>query len=133
MDTPEDNEKKDLNRSSRHFIPVPLCRQETEYTCGVACVQSILGRYGFDYRQDELALALNSKPILGTDYNNIISFLEMLGFQAFWAKNMDINSLTSYINKGITPMLLIQAWSEKAVDYETDWKHSHYVLACGYN
>ncbi len=30
-------------------------------------------------------------------------------------------------------MLLIQAWGENGVDYATDWKDSHYVIACGYD
>jgi hypothetical protein len=50
-----------------NFINVPLCYQETEYTCGVACIQSILARYGMYYRQSALADILHSQPILGTD------------------------------------------------------------------
>lgn len=115
------------------FIHVPLCRQETEYTCGVACVQSILGCYGMDYRQDELAQILESKPILGTDYQKILLFMRMLGFQASFVKNMSIDNLKCYINDGVTPMLELQAWAESCVDYASDWKDSHYVLACGYD
>ncbi len=77
------------------FIPVPLCHQETEYTCGVACVQSILGCYGMDYRQDQLAQILQSRPILGTDYENIIRFMQLLGFQAFFADKLRLDDLKS--------------------------------------
>ncbi|WP_169716809.1 cysteine peptidase family C39 domain-containing protein [Sporomusa acidovorans] len=132
--TPENITLSDKQTRDRcRFISVPLCRQETEYTCGVACVQSILGAYGMDYRQDELAQILDSKPILGTNYQKIILFMEMLGFQAVYIKNMGIDNLKSFINDGVTPLLQIQAWAENGVDYASDWKDSHYVIACGYD
>lgn len=132
--TPESiNILEDQTRDCKRFIYVPLCRQETEYTCGVACVQSILGCYGFDYRQDELAIILESKPKLGTNYQKIILFVEMIGFQASFIENMNIDCLKAFIDDGITPMLQIQAWGENGVDYAWDWKDSHYVIACGYN
>lgn len=118
---------------NNYFIDVPLCRQETEYTCGVACVQSILGCYGFDYRQDELALILETKPKLGTNYEKIILFMKMIGFEASYVRNMTIDQLKAFINEGITPLLNIQAWGDNGVDYASDWKDSHYVIACGYD
>jgi len=132
--TPENiNILKNQTCDSKRIVVVPLCRQETEYTCGVACVQSILGCYGFDYRQDELALILEAKPKLGTDYGKIILFVEMIGFQASYIKNMSIDSLKFFINDGVTPILNIQAWGDNGVDYTSDWKDSHYVIACGYD
>ncbi|MBP2637935.1 MAG: hypothetical protein H6Q72_3842 [Firmicutes bacterium] len=132
MTTAENNPLESCRFNCKHFIEVPLCRQETEYTCGVACVQSILACYGFDYRQDELALILKSKPKLGTDYHKMIHFFKMLGFQASSIENMTIDCLKSYISDGIVPLLRLQAWGENGVDYATDWKDSHYVIACGY-
>ncbi|MBP2653741.1 MAG: hypothetical protein H6Q73_1310 [Firmicutes bacterium] len=120
-------------RDCYRFIYVPLCKQETEYTCGIACVQSILGYYGIDYRQDELAQILDSKPILGTDYQKILSFMKMLDFESSFIDSMSIDDIKSFINDGITPVLLLQAWAENGVDYASDWKDSHYVIACGYN
>lgn len=117
----------------RRFIFVPLCRQETEYTCGIACVQSLLGYYGFDFRQDELALILEPKPKLGTNYLKILKFMRMLGFQASFATNMTIDNLKPFINDGVTPILQLQAWGFSGVDYAADSKDSHYVIACGYD
>jgi hypothetical protein len=73
-----------------HLIKVPLCFQETEYTCGVACVQSVLAGYGIVYRQDVLADILKTRPVYGTDYQNILRFLQMLGFQAAFHYDMNI-------------------------------------------
>lgn len=114
------------------FIHVPLCFQETEYTCGVACLQSILGCYGINYRQDALAEQLHSKPIWGTDFRDILFFLYQLGFQVSFEDNMSIDSLKKYIHNGIAPMLMLQAWAEDGIEYEYNWRDAHYVIACGY-
>ena len=38
----------------KNLIRVPLARQNANYTCGVAALQSILGYYNFDKRLDVL-------------------------------------------------------------------------------
>ncbi|HWT26418.1 MAG TPA: cysteine peptidase family C39 domain-containing protein [Mobilitalea sp.] len=122
-----------LNNTCHHFIPVPLCFQETEYTCGVACVQSILAYYGIVYKQDVLAEMLKQKPIYGTEYHNILSFMQMLGFQASFHIDMTIDLVKSCTDYGITPILMIQAWKDDPIDYTADWRDSHYAIACGYD
>lgn len=115
------------------FIKVPLSHQETPYTCGVACVQSILAGYGIIYTQDVLSEQLKQKPIYGTDYENIISFLGLLGFQASLYVEMKLDVLKELIDHGITPMLILQAWKEDEIDYTYVWNNPHYVIACGYD
>lgn len=117
----------------RQFIKVPLSHQETPYTCGVACVQSILASYGIIYTQDVLSEMLKQKPIYGTDYKNIISFMEMLGFQAYFHLDMNLDFLKELIKNGDIPLLILQAWKDNEIDYSYDWNNSHYVIACGYD
>jgi len=124
---------KEQTLNKDHFIHVPLCRQETEYTCGVACVQSILKCYGREYSQEMLAITLQTKPILGTDFQDIINFMRQIGFKASFFEDMSIDNLKYLINNKITPMLIIQAWAGSGVDYASDWKNAHYVIACGYD
>lgn len=123
---------EDKNIFCEHFTPVPLCLQETPYTCGVACVQSILACYGIVYRQDALVDLLKSKPYFGTDVESIIHFMNMLNFQASYVMNMNIDNIKDYIDHSITPILLIQSWKEDDIDYSAIWRDSHYVIACGY-
>ncbi len=115
------------------FIPVPLCYQETEFTCGIASLQSILARYGMYYRQSALADILHSQPILGTDYKSILYFAELLGLNAKIEEKMSFQDIKDYIDAKIAPILIIQAWRlEDDIDYSLDWKNAHYVVACGY-
>ena len=116
-----------------HFIRVPLCHQETPYSCGVACVQSILAGYGIIYTQDVLVERLRQKPIYGTDYKYIIAFMDMLGFHASFHIGMNIDLLKELISNGITPILILQAWKDIEIDYAYDWKDAHYAIACGYD
>jgi predicted double-glycine peptidase len=116
-----------------HIIRVPLCHQETPYSCGVACVQSILAGNGIIYTQDVLAERLGQKPIYGTDYKKIITFMDMLGFHASFHIGMNIDLLKELISNGITPILILQAWKDIEIDYAYDWKDAHYVIACGYD
>jgi len=119
-------------QDSSNFIYVPLCYQETEYTCGVTCVQSLLARYGMIYRQSALTDILHSQPIVGTDIDNILSFAQLLGFKASLYEDMEIDDLKNYIIAGISPLLILQAWKDDEIEYPLDWKNSHYIIACGY-
>jgi ABC-type bacteriocin/lantibiotic exporters, contain an N-terminal double-glycine peptidase domain len=118
---------------AKKIIKIPFCYQETEYTCGVACLQSVLACYGMYYRQSALADVLHTQPILGTDYKSILYFSELLGLNAKIVENLDIDDLKEYIDKGVTPILIIQAWRlEDDIGYPIDWKNAHYIVACGY-
>jgi ABC-type bacteriocin/lantibiotic exporter with double-glycine peptidase domain len=116
------------------FIEVPLCYQETEYTCGIASLQSILARYGMYYRQSALADLLHSQPIIGTDYKSILYLAELLGLHGLLRENLCIEDLRRYIDSGTPPVLIIQAWRlDDDIDYCLDFKNAHYIVACGYN
>ncbi len=119
-------------RNINCLLPIPLCYQGTEYTCGVACTQSILASYGIIYKQDVLSDMLKEKPLYGTDYHDIIHFFQMLDFQALFHIDMNIETIKDYINKNIAPMLLIQSWKDDKIDYTFDWRDAHYTIACGY-
>jgi ABC-type bacteriocin/lantibiotic exporter with double-glycine peptidase domain len=116
------------------FIDIPMCYQETEYTCGIASLQSVLARYGIFYRQSALADILHSQPILGTDYKSILYLSELMGLRASFKENLRIADLKRYIDFGTVPILILQAWRlEDDIDYALDYKNAHYIVACGYD
>lgn len=131
---PEKRNDSEAARTQRggNYIKLPLCCQETDYTCGAACIQSLLARYGIHYRQRALAEILHSQPIFGTDCQAILSFMRTLGFKASMHEGMEIGDIKSYIDVGIAPILVIQAWKNDEADYHYSWKNAHYIVACGY-
>ncbi|SFR67406.1 C39 family peptidase [Anaeromicropila populeti] len=114
------------------MIHVPLCRQGTAYTCGVAAVQSVLGYYCIDYRQDILEENLKSNPQRGTKVEEIIKFAESINATGELLLNLKIDCIKEYLSLNLPVILMIQAWGEKE-SYEQTWEDGHYVVACGYD
>lgn len=112
---------------------MPLVRQGTDYTCGVAAFHSVLGYYGQDIRDDKLIKALHSKPKIGTEYRFILKEAARLGYNAQMYTDMTLAGLQALIDQGKPPIVIIQAWADKPVDYATDWKDGHYVVAVAYD
>lgn len=116
----------------KNLIRLPLTRQDTDYTCGVTALQSILGYYGIDKRLDELSAAAKANPEEGTSYKNIANYATSQGFDVNIRTNMTLDELKGYIDKRKPVLVLIQAWTEShyAADRDED---GHYVVAIGYD
>jgi predicted double-glycine peptidase len=117
----------------RNVIHVPLTRQATEYTCGVAALQSVLGYWGEDHREDELAKGLKSNTVHGTGYKNIADFAKQHGYSVGINKGMTLPQLFAEMDQRRPVICLIQAWPDKKVDFAKDWDDGHYVVAVGYD
>lgn len=120
--------------TNQKLIKVPITRQATDYTCGVAAVQSVVGYYGEDFREHILAQEMRSNCAQGTDYKNIARFGRRHGYSVKVNKNITLDVLKKIIDSGTPPICLIQAWTDhKANNYATDWDDGHYVVAIGYD
>lgn len=118
---------------TKELIQVPLTRQATDYTCGTAALQSMLGFYGEDQNESELAKILKTNEQDGTDYNEIVTVAKKKGYTVKVYKNMTLLDLKRILDKKTPVLCLIQAWAEQKVDYKNDWKDGHYVVAIGYD
>lgn len=116
-----------------HFIHIPQVRQPDTYSCGVACVQSVLAYYGKELRYDEIEKGVNTSPKTGVDHRNIIKFLKGKGLEVELHKGMLLSDLQSFIDQETPVIVVIQAWAEKPQDYEKNWDNGHYVVAIGYD
>lgn len=67
------------------LIKLPLYRQSHNFTCGVACVSSVLryAGYDFDTREDRLLWELEATPENGTNYMKITEYLESVRTEDF--------------------------------------------------
>jgi len=120
-------------RTAANLIHVPLTRQATDYTCGVAALQSILYYYGKEFREDQLAKKLQAEPKRGTQYPKIVEFARSLGFRVDVQTHMTLPHLKRLIDERKPVIVLIQAWPESPVDWSKDWKDGHYAIALGYD
>lgn len=116
-----------------HFIPVPLAKQATDYTCGASTTQSIMAYYGDDSLESDLAKDLGTNPIYGTDHRPMISFFRSKGYQVNAYEGMTVAQLQGHLSKGDPVVCLIQAWEDNVADYTDFWGSGHYVIAIGYD
>ena len=116
-----------------NVIRIPMTRQSTDYTCGVAALQAVLMFYGEEFLESELAKHLKANPKIGTAYSEMKRFSESKGFDVQIFKEMKLNDLKKLLDEGTPVICLIQAWPERKVDYKNDWDDGHYVVAIGHD
>jgi len=126
----------DLAKAPRSLIRVPMTRQATNYTCGVAALQSLLQFYGEEYREDTLAKLVNADPDLGTSYHDMLNFVKTLGFEGCFEKDVSLEKLKEVVDSGVPPIVCIQAWADVTPDpkeWKDRWDDGHWVLVIGYD
>lgn len=117
-----------------NLIRIPQVRQPDSYSCGIACLQSVLQYYGMEVDYTELENKANADPRTGTDHRDILKFLKKIkGLEVELQKGMLISDLFKFIDEGIPVIVVLQAWSDKPKDYSTSWDSGHYSVVIGYD
>jgi len=119
-----------------NLIRVPLTRQSSDYTCGVAVLQSILYFHDAhdDYFEDTLVKELKTDPVNGTSYKAMADFARSKGYLVDARTEMALDDIRNTVDNGVAGhRSLIQAWAESPVDYSQDWQDGHYAVAIGYD
>lgn len=126
-------EELSIKNVPSNFIYVPMARQSTNYTCGVAALQSVLGYYGDEFREGTLATELKPDQNNGTSYHNIINFSKRKGYSAKALYKMNLEQLKKLVDQKKPVIVAIQAWADKPVSYLKDWDDGHYAVVIGYD
>jgi predicted double-glycine peptidase len=115
-----------------NLIKLPRTRQSTDHTCGVAALQSVLGYYVEDIREDKLAKQIGTTEE-GTKYMAIADFARSEGLQVEVRHNMTLADLQHALDQRRPVIVAIQAWREAPGDWTKDWDDGHYVVVIGYD
>ncbi len=129
------------------FIEVPLIRQGTTYSCGIAAMHSLLrwASYDLDINDEYLMEDCGTTPETGTNYQSMMDYMEATGLlEVSWRENLTAEDLKSSIQQGSVVLLPIQAWDGRetptgefewfeGADYIDHWSAGHWVILCGYN
>ena len=118
-----------------NLIRVPLTRQSSDYTCGVAVLQSILYFHDAhdDYSEDTLVKELKADPVNGTSYKAMADFARSKGYLVDIRTEMALDDIRNIIDNRVPVIVLIQAWADSPADYSRDWEDGHYAVAAGYD
>lgn len=114
-------------------LRLPRTRQSTPYTCGPAAMQSILGWFGEDVREDILARELESDPEEGTRFWRMVELALRRGIAAEARLDASLEDLKAALDQGRPAVVAFQAWADGPADYASDWDDGHYAVAIGYD
>ena len=113
---------------------VPDVRQSTNYSCGAAALQAVLGYYGIDKRERDLMDMLKTSPDAGTSPDNIVRVANELGLRAEVRENLEYGDLEKAYRSGTPVICAIQAWTDAPAgtrSWTSDWEDGHYVIVIG--
>jgi hypothetical protein len=113
---------------------MPDTRQSTEYSCGAAALQAVLGYWGRDIGEEDLREMLNTNEESGTYPDDIIRVAGALGLQAEYKENMTMAELGGYVGRGIPVIVDCQAWrsiSQNNESWEDTWYNGHWMVVIG--
>lgn len=120
-------------KAPSNLIRVPMVRQSTDFTCGVAALLSVFAYFGDEYREDQLAKELKAAPKVGTSYLEMVRLAKAKDYSVKVLKDMSLADLNKLIDAGKPVICLLQAWADKPADYANDWQDGHYAVAIGYD
>jgi ABC-type bacteriocin/lantibiotic exporter with double-glycine peptidase domain len=113
-------------------IYFPDILQNSNFSCGNACVQAVLAYYGIEYTETKLIKVLKTSCKWGTKSKNMIEFFKEKNFKVKHG-SFTQQDLKDFINKGIPVIILLQAWGPSGTEYEHTNQYGHYIVVSGYN
>lgn len=116
------------------LFSMPDTRQSTEYSCGAAAMQAVLGYWGRDIGEEDIREMLNTNEESGTYPDDIIRVALALGLQPEYKENMTMADLEDDVAAGIPVVVDCQAWrsvSQYNESWTDIWYNGHWMVVIG--
>lgn len=115
----------------KNALPVPIVRQSTGYTCGVAALMATLYYWQvYDGKESGLLAVTGASPAEGTSPKGIVRGAQNYGLSAEYKEMVTVDELRAALAGGASVILDIQAWPDKPG--EMPWaqrrEDGHYVV-----
>ncbi len=109
--------------------PIPYYKQETNYTCGAACMRMILESMGITKSEKQIATLLKTNKVIGTWHKNISELAERYRFDYAIIREAKLVDLLFYRNTGWETIVCFTKAKipHYAVVKKINW-HSIYLL-----
>ena len=128
------NASTSMGTTNMALFSMPDTRQSTEYSCGAAAMQAVLGYWGRDIGEEDVREMLNTNEESGTYPDDIIRVAKALGLQAEYKENMSMADLENYVAEGIPVIVDCQAWrsvSQYNESWADTWNNGHWLVVIG--
>ena len=128
------NASTSMGTTNLALFSMPDTRQSTEYSCGAAAMQAVLGYRGRDIGEEDVREMLNTNEVSGTYPDDIIRVAKALGLQAEYKENMSMADLENYVAEGIPVIVDCQAWrsvSQYNESWANTWNNGHWLVVIG--
>ena len=128
------NASTSMGTANLALFSMPDTRQSTEYSCGAAAMQAVLGYWGRDIGEEDVREMLNTNEVSGTYPDDIIRVAKALGLQAEYKENMSMADLENYVAEGIPVIVDCQAWrsvSQYNESWADTWNNGHWLVVIG--
>ena len=113
---------------------MPDTRQSTEYSCGAAALQAVLGYWGRDIGEEDIMELLNTDPESGTYPDDIIRVANQMGLEAKYRENLTLADIETSLRDGVPIMVDCQAWRSVS-EYNESWSdelgNGHWMVVIG--
>lgn len=103
------------------LLPISAFQQTTSYTCGPACLLTLLRFHKKDGDEMQIAGEAKATSSKGTSPENMVAWLKAHDFAVTWGENGSLDLLRDNLAKGIPTLV---EW--------IDWG-GHWVLVTGYD
>ena len=115
------------------MLAVPHIRQRTNYSCGPACVASVLRYYGHTTSESQILGPIGCTPELGTSPAQIARYLRSIRHRHKQQSRMTISLLEAYIERAWPVIVAYQAWPHRPseTDLGQSWDNGHYSVVVG--
>jgi len=118
----------------KFFLPVPLIRQSTEYSCGPAALLAVLAYYGIsDFNETDLMTKAKTTEQGGTDITDLTQTAEGVGLKARWQEHATLDQLRASLSAGHPVIVAAQAWPPGIApkSFSAVWEDGHYLVVVG--
>ena len=112
------------------MLAVPHVRQRTNYSCGPACLASVLAFHGKAVDEATLIRRTGATPEDGLSPAAIAKFLRRSRYSHKQQQRMTLALLRAYVDRGWPVIVAYQAWPHKPseTDLGRSWDHGHYSV-----
>lgn len=136
---PDPGEQHRIGRGAIR-IDLPDTIQQTDYSCGAACLQAVCRYYGVGKGEEwEFVKDLKMDRRIGSHPFQLARAAKRYGLEVTEYCPMSMAELRRRLSQRKPVLLMIQAWADDAGGkkrrrgYKTTWEDGHWVVAIGYD